>query len=48
MRKLIESYRLKQTPELAAKLAAYIDRHPMAVCLLDDADLLFLTTHGFL
>lgn len=39
MSKLIAQYRLAPSHHLAAKVMAYNDKHPFAVCLLDEADL---------
>lgn len=48
MKKLIDAFRATPTPAMRAKLVAYMQRHPMAVCMLADADLLFLTESGLL
>lgn len=48
MKKLIDAFRATPTPAMRAKLVAYMQLYPMAVCLLVDADIVFLTEHGFL
>ena len=48
MAKLIAAYRKLPSPSNRTKLAAYIDKHFMATCCLDDDDFHFLKVHGFL
>lgn len=48
MQKLIAAYRKNPAPSVRAKIVAYMQRHPMAVCLLAPDDVVFLTVHGFL
>lgn len=47
MTKLIEAYRQNPTPANHVRLQAYINKHPMAVCLVDPGDVRFLKANGF-
>lgn len=48
MTKLINAFRKLPSPSNRAKLAAYLARHPMAVCLATNEETEFLNTHGFI
>ena len=47
MAKLISIYRAAPTAANRAKLARYLDRHAMAVCLATAEDFEFLKANGF-
>lgn len=47
MSRLIEAFRQNPTPANRARLQAYINKHPMAVCLVDLNDVRFLEANGF-
>lgn len=47
MNRLLEAFRKLPSPSNRAKLQAYLDKHQMAVCLADAADIAFLRTHQF-
>lgn len=48
MTKLINAFRKLPSPANRTKLATYLARHPMAVCLATDDDREFLKVHGFI
>ena len=48
MHKLINAYRKLPSPTNRAKLAAYLDRHMMALCLANEEETAFLRAHGFI
>jgi len=47
MQRLLNAYRNAPTPSNRAKLQAYLNKHPMAVCLAMPDEQAFLKTHGF-
>ena len=48
MSKLIATYRTTPTAANRAKLARYIDRHPMALCFATDEEQAFLIANWFI
>lgn len=48
MTKLINLYRAMPSMANRAKLAAYMQKHPMAVVLATQSELAFLKVHGFI
>lgn len=48
MSRLIAAYRKCPTPSNRAKLAAYLQKHMMAVCLATPEELEFLKVQGFI
>ena len=47
MSKLIRTFRTAPTAANHAKLARYLDRHPMTVCFATDEEQAFLKANGF-
>lgn len=47
MTKLINAYRKLPTPSNRRKLAAYMQKHMMAVCMATAEELAFLKANGF-
>lgn len=47
MSTLIAQYRKLPSPSNRQRLQAYLDRHPMAICLASPIDLRFLKEHAF-
>jgi hypothetical protein len=45
--RLLNAFRADPTPSNRAKLQAYLNKHPMAVCLAMPAEQEFLRVHGF-
>ncbi len=47
MQKLINAYRKLPSPSNRQRIAAYLLKHPMAVCLATPEELAFLKAHEF-
>jgi len=47
MTKLINAFRKLPAPSVRTKLQAYINKHPMAVCMATEDELHFLRVNGF-
>jgi hypothetical protein len=48
MERLIAAYRKVPSVSNRHKLAVYLDRHMMAVCMATPEETAFLRTHGFI
>jgi hypothetical protein len=48
MERLIAAYRKMPSVSNRHKLAVYLDRHMMAVCMATPEEIAFLRTHGFI
>jgi len=48
MTKLINTYRKLPSMKNRSRLQAYIERHPMAICVATAEEISFLLTHQFL
>lgn len=47
MNRLIEAYRKLPSPANRNRLASYLKKHPMALCMATPEELAFLKVHGF-
>jgi len=47
MARLLEAFRKNPTPANHVRLQSYINKHPMAVCLVAPDDIQFLYANGF-
>lgn len=48
MDRLIDTYRTAPTPANRAKLAKYLDKHMMAVCMATPEQVAFLSANGLI
>jgi hypothetical protein len=48
MTRLINTYRKLPSMKNRSRLQAYIERHPMAICVATAEEISFLLTHQFL